>query len=65
MTDIAESEKFDILNNLKIIMQKFSKHKYQALPTSYSREKDSLKFEMTITKREPELEETLIQLNIE
>ena len=46
-------------------MREFNKHKYQALPTSYNREKDNLKFEMTVIKREPELEETLIQLNIE
>ena len=64
LTDITESEKIDILNRLKIIMRKFNKHKYQALPTSYNREKDNLKFEMTVIKREPELEETLIQLNI-
>lgn len=62
---ITQEEKADILNYLKILMKKFNIYKYQALPDLYIKNENNLKFEMTITKRELELEETLIQLNIE
>ena len=65
LTNITENEKIDILNSLKIIIQEFNKYKYRALPDLYIKDKNNLRFEMTVTKREPELEETLIQLNIE
>jgi len=65
VTDITESEKIDILNRLKIIMREFNKYKYQALPTSYNREKDNLKFEMTVTMSKVDWEEFKKENNIE
>lgn len=57
---ITQNEKDDILNYLKILMNKFNKHKYQALPNLYIKEKNNIKFEIDIIKREPELQKILI-----
>lgn len=54
LLDITQDEKDSILTSLKILVEKLNTDKYQALPGSYLKDNDKIKFEIIITKRKSE-----------